>query len=91
MRVVELTGTVAANRDQLHSMLQEKLQLPEWYGRNLDALHDCLTDLSRDVWIVLINGDLMDANLGDYAARLRTVFTDASKVPFAFRFFENPS
>jgi hypothetical protein len=33
----------------------------------------------------------MDANLGDYAARLRTVFTDASKVPFAFRFFENPS
>ena len=71
--------------------LERTLRLPPYYGHNLDALYDCLGDLSQNVNIILINGDLLDANLGEYAARLRTVFTDAAKVPFAFRFFENPS
>ena len=55
------------------------------------ALHDCLTDLSRDVWIVLINGDLMDAALGDYAEKLRLVFTEATNLPYSARFTEHLS
>ncbi len=27
----------------LHSEIKEKLELPEWYGNNLDALWDMLT------------------------------------------------
>ena len=27
----------------LHSEIKEKLELPEWYGNNLDALSDMLT------------------------------------------------
>ncbi|MBR5217656.1 MAG: barstar family protein [Oscillospiraceae bacterium] len=72
MRVVELTGTVAANRDQLHSMLQEKLQLPEWYGRNLDALYDVLTSVEEETELVLIGWP--DEG---YAAKVRRVILDA--------------
>jgi ribonuclease inhibitor len=28
---------------------------PEWYGRNLDALHDCLGDIREETVIVLLN------------------------------------
>ncbi len=29
--------------DDIHSLLSDKLPLPEYYGGNLDALHDVLT------------------------------------------------
>ena len=33
-------------REALHNKLMERLELPEWYGRNLDALFDCLRELT---------------------------------------------
>lgn len=30
----------------LHAELKEALELPDYYGGNLDALHDCLTDIA---------------------------------------------
>ncbi len=30
---------------QLHEALAEALKFPEYYGNNLDALHDCLTEI----------------------------------------------
>ena len=35
-----------STREQLHSLLSDILPLPEWYGGNLDALYDSLTDPS---------------------------------------------
>ena len=32
-------------RRQVHGYLMEVLPLPAYYGRNLDALYDCLTDM----------------------------------------------
>lgn len=32
--------------EALHAELKDALELPEYYGGNLDALHDCLTDLA---------------------------------------------
>ena len=72
MRVVELTGAMAADRDQHHSVLQEKLQLPEWYGRNLDALYDVLTSVEEETELVLIGWP--DEG---YAAKVRRVILDA--------------
>ena len=31
--------------EDLHRALAEGLRFPAWYSGNLDALHDCLTDL----------------------------------------------
>ncbi len=31
----------------LHRALAEALAFPDWYGNNLDALYDCLTDLEE--------------------------------------------
>jgi hypothetical protein len=35
-----------ASTEEMHADLHRKLSLPAYYGRNLDALNDCLGDLS---------------------------------------------
>ena len=32
-------------REEMHEYLKEVLEFPEYYGGNLDALYDCLTDM----------------------------------------------
>jgi ribonuclease inhibitor len=91
MEFIIIDGKRMTTVEETHRYLERTLRLPPYYGHNLDALYDCLGDLSQNVIIILINGDLLDANLGDYAAKLRKVFLDANKVPFSFRFIENPS
>lgn len=36
----------AGNAAEALAALGRELQLPDWYGANFDALHDCLSDLS---------------------------------------------
>jgi len=44
MNSIIVLNTIEINQyADLHDWLIEKLSLPEWYGRNLDALWDCIT------------------------------------------------
>lgn len=52
MRQIILDGNILADAARVHDYLLEMLDFPEYYGRNLDALHDCLTDL-EDVEITI--------------------------------------
>ena len=52
MKQVILNGNILADATQVHDYLKEMLEFPEYYGKNLDALHDCLTDL-EDVEITI--------------------------------------
>ena len=45
MKHITLDGNILADAAKVHDYLKEMLQFPEYYGKNLDALHDCLTDL----------------------------------------------
>lgn len=44
-----LDGPLLAQRDQAMELLGRALELPPWWGRNLDALSDCLWDLGQPV------------------------------------------
>lgn len=51
--------TAVADKAALMQCLQDALQFPEWFGRNWDALEDCLTDMSwhDDVgYVLLVDG-----------------------------------
>ncbi len=63
------------SRYQLHEKLAESLGFPEWYGNNLDALHDCLTDISEKTEVVLENYSMLKENLDKYAALFEKVIT----------------
>ena len=45
MKQIILDGNILADAAKVHDYLMEMLDFPEYYGKNLDALHDCLTDL----------------------------------------------
>ena len=36
-----------ADKNELHARIAAALDFPDWYGHNLDALMDCLTDLDE--------------------------------------------
>ena len=37
-----------SKKEELHSYLKKKMKFPDYYGETLDALFDCLTDISTD-------------------------------------------
>lgn len=63
------------DRASVHDALQQSLPLPDYYGRNLDALYDCLQELG-DCVILLKNADALAA-LGDYGQALLETFRDS--------------
>ena len=44
MKTIVLDGLYMNTRETTHTYLAWRLGLPSYYGRNLDALHDVLTD-----------------------------------------------
>lgn len=66
-----------SSKENLHRYLKQILELPEHYGNNLDALFDCLTELSEPVVIEFDNVDRL-IPLGDYGEALMATFRDAA-------------
>ena len=66
------TSLITTAKD-LHRILAQELDLPDWYGHNLDALYDCLTDLPEPMHLILKNWNA-DA---DFAPGFQSVFDDA--------------
>lgn len=74
-------GADIRDRAAMLAAIAEALSFPDWFGHNLDALHDCLTDLS---WLpegehVLVWTDpqvLAEADPASYRA-IRSVLADA--------------
>ena len=77
MRFV-LDGARIPDRSALHRALAEGLNFPEWYGGNLDALHDCMTDISEPAEIEICNMRALEAALGGYARAFRRALTDSA-------------
>jgi ribonuclease inhibitor len=77
--MTELDALKMTDIEETHKYLAKELGFPDYYGNNLDALYDCLTEYCYDSFIVIKNSDAMKTNLGDYAKKLTKVFFDASK------------
>lgn len=75
--VLNLDGSILKSKEELHSTIQWQLQLPEYYGRNLDALWDVLSTWSKPLSIEVTNTAQLKVNLGDYADALLDLLRDA--------------
>ena len=59
----------------IYGELKKNLSLPEYYGENLDALYDSLTDMvEEDMVIVIKSFDRVTALSNDYAEKMLAVF-----------------
>ncbi|UNK63020.1 barstar family protein [Buttiauxella ferragutiae] len=64
---VILDGLSIESEDDFHDVIAKELNLPGWYGRNLDALWDVLTGMvERPVNLVWINSEISRTRLQRY-------------------------
>ena len=72
-----IDGAAIETREALHDALKRQLALPEYYGRTLDALYDCLTDLHEETELYVLHGKALEERLGLYVGVLRRMLGDA--------------
>ena len=77
MKTFVLKGADVMGREDLYRKLAEGLDFPEWYGGNLDALYDCLTDL-EETTIRITDRRELEITLGDYVNKVFRVLRDAA-------------
>lgn len=61
-------------RETAHTYLKEILHLPDYYGRNLDALYDCLCEIITKTTITVPRVIASDGYLGEYGKTMIAVF-----------------
>ena len=72
---VTLDALRLQHKDEAHEYLRSSLNFPDYYGGNLDALHDCLTELD-DVAVEFVNTDKVS---GGYFPKVLGVFRDSAE------------
>ncbi len=77
MRTVTIDARPVCTRAGLQRYIQYLFDFSEYYGKNLDALHDMLCEMDRPTHIVLRCG-AHEGELAAYLPRLARVLTDAA-------------
>jgi len=76
---VYFDGRKSQDKTVLHQHIKDILSFPDYYGGNLDALYDCLCEISQETVIVLTHGEELENNLHEYANALLKTLRDAQK------------
>ena len=75
--VVELNGLEMTDRQRTHDYLAQMLQFPAYYGKNLDALYDLLTERQQPLEVRFIHTAQMKEQLGAYGSALLHTMQEA--------------
>lgn len=78
MKKILLDFGVADSQEQVHDYLALVLDFPEYYGKNLDALYDCLTDICEDTCVGIFSKE-KDRDLDRYLRMVKKVLRDAEE------------
>lgn len=70
MKSIVIDGRSIGEMKDIHEAFRRELDFPSYYGSNLDALYDCLSDLSEEIEIYIENDALLEEKIGERAGRL---------------------
>ncbi len=79
MKTVIIDGSKMTSRERAHAILAEKLSFPDFYGGNLDALHDSLSEIGEPTQIIFENSDEIVNSLGTYGTALLQVINISAR------------
>lgn len=85
---VTLDGLQMQDRASAHDHLKAQLMLPDYYGRNLDALYDLLTERGQPLEITLSNESVLTDLLGDYGEAILQTLREAAEANSALTLIE---
>ena len=80
MKRVQLSAAAWDTPEKAHADLAQGLSFPDYYGHNLDALHDCLTELT-DTQLVITDCSAASAKLEKWPGFLSVFFDSADENP----------
>lgn len=78
MQRIQLSAAYWASPRAAHEALKSALSFPDYYGYNLDALYDCLTE-KTDTLLVIEECARAAAQLGEKWSGFLAVFLDAAR------------
>ena len=73
MKKITLDFENISGKEEMHKYLAEKFEFPDYYGKNLDALFECLTDIAEPTAVNIINA------INDYDEQIINVITSAEE------------
>lgn len=76
MRKIRLNFEGLNSKAQIQEYIEERMEFPSYYGKNLDALYDCLTDICEPVAIACKMSDGQREDNG-YLDKVCRTFQDA--------------
>ena len=79
MKLITLDGAKIKSIDALHDFFSEALSFPDHYGRNLDALYDCLWEVPEPLCIFVIHVPELLAALGKRGPALLALLRQVSE------------
>ena len=65
--------------DELHARIAQIIPVPDYYGANLDALHDVLSEQSEGWVIVFSSASVPETTMGKYMKNLRRMCAAAAE------------
>lgn len=74
MKSIILDAMMMQEPEETHKYLKDMLKLPDYYGFNLDALYDCLTD-EGNLSLKIVNS----RGAGEHFLRVLEVMQDAAE------------
>lgn len=78
MKRVQISAADWDSPKKAHEALAKALDFPAYYGQNLDALHDCLTDLG-DTELVIEDCAFAGENMEKWPSFLAVFFDSAAE------------
>ena len=79
MKKIVLDCKEMTSQEKAHEYIMKKMNFPNYYGKNLDALYDILSTYDKEVYIKFINTESLTEALGEYGTFLIDVFKDAEE------------
>ena len=76
--IITIDGLSMKKKEDFYQNIKEELDVPEYFGNNLDALYDILTEHPDHLQIEFLHYDRMRAQLGaPFCQKLLKVLQDA--------------
>ena len=77
--MIVLDAKKMVRKKETHEYLQQMVDLPEYYGKNLDTLYDVLTEQSEGWVIVFSSASVPETTMGKYMKSLRRMCAAAAE------------